>query len=150
MAGTFTNLHYHLVFSTKDRLPLINADFQSRLYEYIGGILRSEKSILLAAGGMPDHVHLLARCHQGISISDYLRIIKSKSTLWINDTIHPAARFAWQEGYGAFTVSKSDLPRVTQYIQGQEEHHRTQTFQDEFLRFLELHEIEYDERFIWK
>lgn len=150
MAGTFTSLHYHLVFSTKDRFPFIHADLQERLYEYLGGIIRSEKGVLLEAGGMPDHIHLLVRLPPLPAISDWMRIIKSKSSGWVHDNFLEKSKFGWQEGYGAFTVGRSDLDRVADYIRNQAEHHRSRTFKEEFLRFLEAHEIEYDERFIWK
>ena len=150
MAGTFTSLHYHLVFSTKDRFPFLDADLRARLYEYIGGIIRSENGILLEAGGMPDHVHLLVRLPTQTAVSDWMRIIKSKSSGWVHETFPGKEKFAWQEGYGAFTVSQSDLERVKEYIRNQAEHHRTRSFQEEFVRFLKVHEIEYDERLIWK
>ncbi len=150
MAGTFTSLNYHIVFSTKDRFPFINPNLQSRLYEYIGGIIRSENTVLLEIGGIADHVHLLLRSRPTPSLSDQLRIIKSKSSRWVHDHFPALEKFAWQDGYGAFTVSMSNLGRVSAYIRNQEEHHRTRTFKDEFLRFLEAHKIDYDERFIWK
>ena len=150
MAGTFTSLNYHVIFSTKDRFPFINSDLQSRLYEYIGGIIRSESGILLEIGGIADHLHLLFRCRPTPSLSDQLRVIKSKSSGWVHENFPKLEKFAWQDGYGAFTVSKSDLVRVSDYIRNQEEHHRTKTFKDEFVRFLQVHELEYDERYIWK
>ena len=150
LAGTFTSLHYHLVFSTKDRFPMIHADLQPRLHEYFGGIIRSEEAILCSAGGMADHVHLLARLPARLAVADLMRVLKSKSSAWIHETFPAQRKFAWQEGYGAFTVSRSDLGRVQKYIASQPRHHRLRTFQDEFLRLLAAHGIEYDERLIWK
>jgi putative transposase len=150
MAGTFTALHYHLVFSTKERFPFINDLLQERLYEYMGGIIRSEDGMLLEIGGMPDHVHLLVSIPAKISVSDFMRILKSKSSGWVRSTFPEKGKFAWQDGYGAFTVSRSELGRVTEYIRNQQEHHRVRGFQEEFLKFLEVHKIKYDERYIWK
>ena len=150
MAGTFTALHYHLVFSTKDRVPLLDGDIAPRLHDYAGGIIRSEKGVLLEIGGMPDHLHLLVRWPAKRSVSDLMRIVKSKTSGWIHNTFPERSQFEWQEGYGAFTVSRSDLAVVSDYIRNQAEHHRVRSFQEEFLSFLERHEIDYDERFIWK
>lgn len=149
MPGTFTSLHYHLVFSTKDRIPMIQAELQPRLYEYIGGIVRSLNAFPDEIGGMPDHIHLLVRIPPTIALSDFMRVVKSKSSGWVHETFPGSSRFAWQEGYGAFAVSKSDLPRVRTYIQGQAEHHRETTFQHEFRKLLEVHEIEFEERYLW-
>ena len=152
MAGTFTSLHYHLVFSTKNREPTIHADIQARLHEYLGGIIRSEsdkKGALLSAGGMPDHLHLLVCWPANRTVSDLMRIAKSKSSGWIHDTFPERASFAWQEGYGAFTVSKSDVNSVRRYIENQAEHHAHRDFKSEFRQFLERHEIDYDENTIW-
>jgi REP element-mobilizing transposase RayT len=149
MPQSFACLHYHLVFSTKDRVPSITEDIAPRLYEYIGGILRAEKGRLLAAGGMPDHVHLLASLSKEMSVSDALRIIKANSSGWIHDTFPDERQFAWQAGYGAFAVSYSNLDSVKQYIARQAEHHRVKTFQEEFVEFLRRHEIEFDERYLW-
>ena len=149
MAGTFTSLSYHLVFSTKDRFPMIHGGIQERLYEFIGGIIRRHDSLMMEIGGMPDHVHILARIAPKHPLSDLIRALKSKSSGWIHEQFPEASKFAWQEGYGAFTVSKSDIPRVREYIRGQSEHHRKVGFQEEFRKFLELHEIEFDENHLW-
>ncbi len=149
MPGTFTSLHYHLVFSTKDRFPMIHGDLQPELYDYMGGIVRSLDSVLCEIGGMPDHLHLLVRVPPKHSLSDFMRILKSRSSGWVHETQARAEKFAWQEGYGAFAVSKSDLPRVSEYIQRQAEHHRELSFKDEFRRFLERHDIAFDERYLW-
>jgi REP element-mobilizing transposase RayT len=149
MPQSYTCLRYHVVFSTKGRLPLIAADLQSRLFEYIGGVLHSSKSILLAAGGMPDHVHLLVGLSQELAVATALREIKAGSSRWIHDTYPTLRQFAWQPGYGAFTVSYSGLDRVKAYISRQPEHHRTRTYQEEFVELLKRHHIEYDERYLW-
>lgn len=149
MPQSYACLHVHFVFSTKDRRPLITADLQPRLFEYIGGILRAEKSCLIAAGGMPDHVHLLASLGRELSVSDAMRTVKSNSSGWIHETFPDQRAFAWQSGYGAFAVSYSNIDEVQRYIARQAEHHAKRSFQDEFIELLQRHEIEYDERFIW-
>jgi putative transposase len=149
MGQSFTCLHYHLIFSTKNRLPQITPDFRQRLHDYMGGILDGERGRLLAAGGTPDHVHLLVTLPATPAIADYLRIIKTNSSGWVHKTFPDRCAFAWQSGYGAFSVSHSNDPGVRRYIASQEEHHRRVTFQEEFLEFLKRHEIPYDERYIW-
>ncbi|HOB74005.1 MAG TPA: IS200/IS605 family transposase [Phycisphaerae bacterium] len=149
MGQSFTCLHYHLIFSTKSREPLIVPQMRQRLYDYIGGIIEGENGRLLAAGGTYDHVHLLAFLHQRFSVADVLRDIKANSSKWIHQTFDNLQGFAWQEGYGAFTVSYSNISRVHAYIDAQEEHHRLIPFQEEFVRFLKRHGIQYDPRYIW-
>jgi REP element-mobilizing transposase RayT len=145
---SFTCLHYHLIFSTKNRVPLITSDWQPRLFEYLGGILRAEEGCLVAAGGMPDHIHLLARLSKQVSVSDALRVVKANSSKWVNETFPERRDFAWQAGYGAFAVSYSSLGAVKRYLANQAEHHRQRTFQEEFLEFLRRHDIEFDERYL--
>jgi REP element-mobilizing transposase RayT len=142
-------MHSHLIFSTKNRDPLLLPDFSPRLFEYIGGILRDQKCPLLAAGGMPDHVHLLVGIHQQKAVCDIVRDIKSNSSHWIHETFPNLMGFAWQAGYGAFSVSYSNIGQVKKYIADQAEHHRVRSFKEEFIAFLERHGMEYDERYIW-
>ncbi len=149
MPQSFTSLHHHLVFSTKNRESLITDEVQPRLYEYIGGILRAHGCALLAAGGMPDHVHLLVSLDKQLSIAETLRIVKANSSFWVHENFPVLLAFAWQAGYGAFAVSYSNLDRVKGYIGRQAEHHRRVSFQEEFLAFLKRHGIEYDERYLW-
>jgi len=146
---SFTCLHYHLIFSTKQRAPLITADLQPRLYDYIGGIIRGQDGCLLAAGGMPDHIHLLARLSKEVSVSGALRVIKTNSSKWVHETFPDHHAFAWQTGYAAFCVSYSGLESVKHYIASQAEHHRTVSFQDELRTFLRRHQMEFDERYLW-
>ncbi|MBI2190411.1 MAG: IS200/IS605 family transposase [Planctomycetes bacterium] len=150
MPQSFTSLHYHLIFSTKHRLPIITPDLQLRLYEYIGGIVRGQGGYLLAAGGIPDHVHLLASLSKQVAIADSLRDIKANSSGWIHATFPERKDFAWQTGYGAFTVSTSAVDEVKAYIANQTEHHRKLTFQEEFVAFLKRHNIEFHERYLWE
>ncbi len=149
MPQSFVSAHYHVMFSTKARTASIDGAWRERLYEYVGGILRELKSPLLAAGGIPDHVHLLVSLSKELAISDAMRVVKTHSSGWIHDTFPSAHDFAWQAGYGAFTVSYSNLSRVKQYIANQAEHHRARDFKDEFRVFLRRHGIEFDERYIW-
>jgi len=149
MPQSFACLHYHLVFSTKDRQPLIDRAWQRRLFEYIGGILHKNDGRLISAGGMPDHVHLLASLNKQQSIADALRDIKANSSGWIHETFADQRGFAWQTSYGAFAVSYSNLTAVQSYVERQEEHHQQRTFQDEFRELLRKHHIQFDERFLW-
>jgi len=149
MPQSFACLHYHFVFGTKGRAAMLVAEWRPRLFEYFGGALRSEGGCLLAAGGTADHVHLLCRLTREASVADTMRVIKANSSKWIHETFPTAAMFAWQTGYGAFTVSFSQIGALSDYLAGQEEHHRKQTFEDEFRELLRLHEIEFDERYLW-
>jgi putative transposase len=148
MPQSFGSLHCHLVFSTKQRLPQITADIQPRLFEYIGGILRNHSSCLIAAGGMPDHVHLLVSLGRTVATAEAVRLIKSNSSAWMHNELS-LTDFRWQDGYGAFAVSYSNIDSVKLYLANQAQHHAHKTFQDEFLEFLRRHELEWDERYIW-
>ena len=150
MPNSYTCLRYHLIFGTNDRKPQIDPSIRNRLHEYLGGIIRDEKGRLIAAGGMPDHVHLLVSTHPQTALSDLLRQVKASSSRWIHQTFAHLAGFAWQDGYGAFTVSHSNLTAVERYIAEQELHHRRVSFQEEFVEFLRRHEVAYDERYIWR
>ena len=150
MGQSFTCLHCHLVFSTKSRLPQITPDFRQRLYDYIGGIIKGEKGRLVAAGGTVDHIHLLVSLHQQTAVADILRDIKANSSKWVHEAFADKSTFAWQSGYGAFSVSCSNLEQVVDYIQRQEAHHRTLSFQEEFIAFLDRHGVAYDERYVWE
>src|SRR5262249_14027395 len=116
MPQSYTCLHYHFVFGTKHRHPTITPDIQPRLYDYIGGIVRNEGGVLLAAGGISDHIHLLARLGQHRAVADVLRVVKTNSSKWVRETFPEAAKFRWQDGYGAFGVSFSLVPKVKAYI----------------------------------
>jgi REP element-mobilizing transposase RayT len=149
MPQSFACLHTHLIFSTRQRVPMLDIDLLPRLYQYIGGVLRAEGCMLVAAGGTSDHVHLLASLTREIAVADALRVIKTNSSKWIHETDPARGGFAWQSGYGAFAVSYSHLERVKSYLARQAEHHRTMTFQEEFRAFLERHHIAFDERYLW-
>jgi putative transposase len=146
--STHLSLHYHLVFSTKERRPLIETAWRGRLHAYLGGAVRACGGVAEAVGGTDDHVHLLVGLRATHRLADVLREIKQSSSRWAHETVG-ANKFAWQEGYGAFTVSVSNLARVRAYVAGQEEHHRRKTFQEEYLALLRQSGVEYDERFLW-
>lgn len=149
MANTYTNLLYHIVFSTKHREPLILPQFRDDLYAYIGGIIRGEGGVLLEIGGMPDHIHAVTKFKTEPSVAEMIKVFKAKSSKWWNEQPNRLGRFSWQVGYGAFTISPSQLPTVIRYVQNQEDHHRAVSFQDEFRALLDKHGIEYDERYLW-
>lgn len=149
MASTLTNLLYHLVFSTKNRYPMIHEPLMSECHAYLGGIAKHEGCIPLAIGGMPDHIHIVLKCKPTLALSDLVRTVKGSSSKWINEHFDVGGRFSWQEGYGAFTVSESQLPATVHYVKTQEHHHRQQSFQDEFRKLLEKHGVYYDERYLW-
>jgi putative transposase len=149
MAGTYTNLLYHLVFSTKNRLPMISNALREDLYSYIGGIIRGEGGVLLEINGMSDHVHLLVKLKPSKSISEMLNRIKAKSSKWLNEEKLKLQKFGWQDGFAAFTVSESQVELVRQYIRDQQEHHRRISYQDEVRALLEKHGVEFEERYLW-
>jgi REP element-mobilizing transposase RayT len=148
MPQSYTALYYHLVFATKHREPTISPDIRERLYDYLGGIVRNEGGILMAIGGMPDHVHLLVRLRQLPSLADVLRVVKTNSSKWSHEA--HGTRVWWQDGYGAFTVGQSSLADVKAYIAGQEEHHKDETFLSEFPRLLAEHGVEFNEKYLWE
>jgi len=149
MANTYTSLFYHIVFSTKGRVCWINREIEQRVWEYIGGVARAHKMTALQVGGMDDHLHVLTMAPPTIAPSQIAQYIKSDSSNWIHETFPNLRNFSWQQGFGAFTVSKSNLPIVINYIINQRAHHQKQTYQDEYREFLRKHDVEYDERYIW-
>lgn len=149
MANTYTSLHYHLIFSTKNRMEWIKPELEQRVWAYIGGIARKHGMTALQVGGNADHIHALIMTPPTLSPSQIAQFLKGDSSKWIHQEFSDLRDFTWQDGYGAFTVSKSHLPEVVRYIQHQREHHRKKTFQEEYLEFLQKHGVEYDERFVW-
>ena len=150
MAQTFTNLLTHVIFSTKDRVPSIGPEFKPPLLSYMGGIIRELHGKAVAIDGTDDHVHLLLLMLPALSISETLRVLKTNSSRWVNGERGRKKAFAWQAGYGAFSVSYSNAPTVARYIHAQEEHHRRVSFQEEFVAFLKRNGIAYDEQYIWE
>ena len=149
MANTYTSLHYHIVFSTKNREPWIKPDIEQRIWRYLGGIVTTNRMKPIQIGGVDDHVHLLLGAPATMAPSKAAQLIKGGSSAWIHTEFPNLRDFAWQDGYGAFTVSKSGLPEVKDYILNQREHHQRRTFKEEFLALLKRHEIEYEERYLW-
>ena len=140
--GSYACLTYHIVFATKYRKPTIKDDIQERLYEYIGGILRSNKGHMIEIGGVEDHVHILAGLSPAIAVSDVIRDVKANSSKWMSEELQ-TPNFLWQKGFGAFTVSYDRIEAARNYIRNQKEHHRSKTFQEEYIEFLERHNIEF-------
>ncbi len=147
MVNSFISQLMHCVFSTKERRPFITPEIQPRLLAYMGGIARENKMKLLAAGGVDDHVHLLVSFPSTISVAKGMQLIKGGSSKWVHETFPGHKFFAWQEGYGAFSIGVSDVERTTEYINHQPEHHGKMDFKTEFLAFLKKNEMEYDERY---
>jgi len=149
MAHSYTNILIHYIFSTKDRRKIISSKLHERLWPYIGGVARENNMKALAIGGIEDHAHVLLSLPSSLSIAKAIQLVKGSSSKWIHDTFPQLRNFAWQEGYGAFSVSISHLRDTIAYIQTQREHHRVKTFQEEYLLFLKKHGIQYDDRYVW-
>jgi len=150
MANTYTQIHVHFVFAVKFRHGIIQTKWKDNLYKYITGIVQNNNHKLLEINGMPDHIHILIGLRPSQSISDLMKDVKQGSSLWINENRLTSEHFEWQEGYGAFSHSKSQIDSVIHYIQNQEAHHKKKTFREEYLDFLQKFEIEYDEKYIFK
>ena len=150
MAHTFTSILVHAVFSTSGRSPLLTDDLRPEMHAYLGGILRRLEAVPIVVGGATDHVHLLARLPADLAVADCLRVVKANSSRWAKERWPERRGFAWQGGYGAFSVSESRRGAVIRYIQDQEQHHRRISFQEEFLKLLRNHGVEFDERYIWQ
>jgi putative transposase len=149
MAHTYTNLWTHALFSTKDRVPLLVPERKPRLFAYMAGIIENLKGHPLLINGPGDHVHLLFVLPADVSLSEVIKKVKAHSSRWIHENWPSRARFAWQTGYAAFSVSQSKVREARQYIANQEEHHRKVPFQEEVLAFLKKHGIQYDPRFVF-
>ena len=147
MASTFLALHYHIVFSTKDRIALIDSSWRDRLHDYLGGTVAGLGGIPQGVGGVADHVHLLVGLKATHCLADFMRELKKASSVWVHDEIG-LREFAWQEGYGAFTVSPTTRPGVQKYIANQAEHHRAKSFREELVGFLKAAGVIYEDRFL--
>ncbi|MDN3678230.1 IS200/IS605 family transposase [Flavobacterium paronense] len=150
MANTYTQIHIQFVLVVKYRKGLLHSSFKDELYQYITGIIKYHNHKVLAINGVADHIHILIGMRPTQSISDLLQDVKRSSSKWINEKKFLKVKFEWQEGYGAFSYSKSDLNNVIKYIRNQEQHHAVKTFREEYLEFLKLFEVDYDERYIFK
>ena len=149
MANTYSSLFYHFVFSTKNRTAFIRPEIETRVWAYIGGIAREQKMAAIQIGGVDDHIHALVMAPPTLAPFEIAKYLKRDSSKWIHETFPVLSDFAWQEGYGAFSVSKSGLEAVANYIQNQLAHHEKRNFQEEYVEFLQKHNVEYDERYLW-
>jgi putative transposase len=150
MANTYTQIHIHAVFAVQNRDAVISSKWKEELYRYITGVIQARDHKLLAIGGMPDHIHILIGFRPKQSLSELMQDIKGSSSKWIKEKQLIRCRFSWQEGYSAFSYSRSDLQNVIRYIQNQREHHRKVTFMEEYVALLKEFEVEYDLRYIFK
>ncbi len=149
MPHSYTSVLIHYVFSTKERHKSISPEVREKLWPYLGGIARENDMTALAIGGTDDHVHILVSLPSTLSTSKAIQFLKAGSSKWIHEAFPTHQFFAWQEGYGAFSVSISGIADTVAYINAQADHHKTRSFQEEFIAFLERHEMKYDERYVW-
>ena len=150
MGHTYTNLVVHIIFSTKERKPFLDAELKQRLFPYMAGIIRELGGKALIINGPSDHVHILASLPAKLAVAELMARLKANSSGWVHKTFPDRRSFGWQTGYSAFSVSQSQQQIVFQYIANQEEHHRKLSFKEELLAFLKKHGVPYDERYIWE
>ena len=148
MSHTSGNILLHFIFSTQGRRHLIKAEFRDDLFAYLGGIVREMQGTVLIINGTADHIHVLARIRPAQSAAEIARVIKTNSSHWVREKW--SSEFGWQTGYGVFSVSESNVAKVTKYIAGQEEHHKKHSFPEEYVAFLKKNNVAYDERYIWE
>jgi REP element-mobilizing transposase RayT len=148
MANTYSQCFYHIVFSTKERVKFISPDIEQRVWAYIGGILKNHDMTAVMIGGIDDHIHVLVLAKPSMAPSRIAQLIKGESSKWIHTEFPRLGKFAWQDGYAVFTVNRSIVPSVADYIKNQREHHSTKAFEAEYRELLKLHEIDYDERYL--
>jgi REP element-mobilizing transposase RayT len=149
MPQSLANVLVHLIFSTKNREPLITADVERELHRYMASICRAQQCPSHEIGGASDHVHLACSLARTMTLANLVEEIKTGTSKWIKTKSNAYARFSWQAGYGAFSIGQSQLGAVKRYIGNQREHHRLRTFQDEFREFLRKYQVEYDELYVW-
>ena len=149
MPQSLSHVIVHLVFSTKDRFPCIDAKVRPALHAYLAEVTRNAGCACFRVGGVADHVHLAVGLSRTIAIADLVNEVKTSSSMWMKTKPAEVRGFAWQRGYGAFSVGPDDLDSVVAYIDRQEEHHRMRTFQEEYLAFLAKYAVEFDERYVW-
>ncbi|MGI8811749.1 MAG: IS200/IS605 family transposase [Pyrinomonadaceae bacterium] len=149
MANTYSHCYNHIVFSTKDRVDFIDAQIETRVWAYIGGMARKHGMTALQVGGVDDHIHTLVSSPPSVAPSKIAQVLKGDSSYGIHNEFQSLKKFAWQAGYAVFSVSRSHAPRVIDYIKNQRAHHTKQTFEDEYVELLKLHEIDYDERYLF-
>jgi putative transposase len=149
MPNTYTQIHLHLIFAVQNRMSLIQDSWAENLYQYITGIVQTNKHKMIIINGMPDHLHIVIGMRPSQSLSDLMQDIKGSSSKWINDNKLVAGKFQWQEGYSAFSYNKSSLLKLIEYVKNQKIHHQKKTFLQEYKEFLDLFEVEYDERYLF-
>jgi REP element-mobilizing transposase RayT len=149
MPQSLAKIYIHVIFSTKNREPLIAESWREELFNVFGGTANGLDCQSLIVGGVADHVHMLFQLGRTISVADAISKIKSTSSSWVNQSRHMNGEFHWQAGYAAFSVSQSNIEAVREYIRRQPEHHAKQLFQDELREWLRRYEIEWDERYLW-
>lgn len=149
MANTYSNLFYHIVFSTKGRKDLICSEIEERLWAYIGGIARKHEIVAVQVGGIENHIHVLVLAKPKFAPSQIVQWLKGESSRWIHETFPDMRHFEWQDGYGIFSVSKSSIADVVDYIKTQREHHAKQSFEDEYVAMLKLNGIDYDDKYLF-
>lgn len=149
MAHSYSSCLVHYIFSTKNRRNSITAQLEERLWPYLGGIARENHMKALAIGGVANHIHMLLSLPSTITLAKAIQLIKGGSSKWIHDSFPLQSDFEWQEGYGAFSISISAIPDTVAYIKSQKEHHRTMSFEEEYIAILKKHGIDYDERYVW-
>jgi putative transposase len=150
MANTYTQIYIHVVFAVQARESLIKAEWKEELFKYIAGILNNQKTKLIAIGGVEDHIHILFGMNPTIALSDLVREVKASSSKFINEEKFVRGKFYWQEGFGAFSYSRSQIDAVAKYILNQEQHHSIKSFKDEYVALLNRFEVEYDDRYLFK
>lgn len=148
MAHTHTNLLFHVVFSTQGFLPLIKNEIKAELFAYMGGLVKELKGKPIIINGMDDHIHMLILLPPNVSVSETMRFVKANSSRWVKERF--GSKFAWQKGFGAFSVSRSNVDAVAKYIKDQERHHSRIDFKTEFVSLLDKNKVEYDERYLWE
>jgi REP element-mobilizing transposase RayT len=149
MANTYSQLYVHIVFAVKGRQNLISKNWKDEIYKYITGIITNKRQKLIAINGMPDHIHILIGLRADKSISDLVRDIKANSSKFINEKRWINGKFEWQTGFGAFTYGHSQLTSVIKYIENQEQHHKTKTFNEEYMAFLELFNVDFKKEYLF-
>ncbi|MDX2189893.1 MAG: IS200/IS605 family transposase [Bacteroidota bacterium] len=149
MPGTFSKIYIQVVFAVKYREAIINESWESRLFQYISGIIKEKEQKLIAINGMPDHIHIFIGMKPSCNLSDLVREIKKSSTQFVNENKFSKHKFQWQEGYGAFSYGHSQIDVVAKYVMNQKEHHKRQSFKNEYIQFLQNFEVEFDEKFLF-
>lgn len=150
MANTYSQIYIQAIFAVEQRASLIRSEWKEELFKYIGGIFRNKNQKLIAIGGVEDHIHILFGLKPNVAISDLVRDVKSDSTEFIKKKGFVRSRFNWQEGFGAFSYSRSQLDAVAKYVLNQEKHHAKRTFKDEYVQLLDRFEVEYEDRYLFK